>query len=134
MDHPGKSVGRKESKDEEALQSAKWEAYLLVKEMVKATEESIQGLEVTVQAIHKDLYSMKDALQGISTTSLHIMHDMAHLHCRLGHCSNRVANELTCASSNLVGNQNFRSKRRASLRGSVLLVQVGMWSGFGCLY
>eukprot|EP01018_Ginkgo_biloba_P036607 Gb_40466 [translate_table: standard] len=39
MDRPGMLEGRKESKDVEISQLAKWEAYLLAKEMVKATEE-----------------------------------------------------------------------------------------------
>eukprot|EP01018_Ginkgo_biloba_P004873 Gb_16201 [translate_table: standard] len=57
MDRLGMPKGRKESKDAEISSLAKWEAYLLAKEM--------------------------DAVQGISTTSLHIMHDIAHLRCRL---------------------------------------------------
>eukprot|EP01018_Ginkgo_biloba_P016107 Gb_35654 [translate_table: standard] len=106
MDRPGMPEGRKESKDAKISQLAKWEAYLLAKEMAKATEENIQGLKVTVQALHKDLRLLKDAVQGISTASLHIMHDMAHLHCRLGHCTNRMAKEPTYAKNSLVGNQN----------------------------
>eukprot|EP01018_Ginkgo_biloba_P031471 Gb_40813 [translate_table: standard] len=61
-------------------------------------EEGIQG--------RRSFTVGEDVVQGISTASPHIMHDMAHLHCRLGHCSNKVAKEPTCASSNPVGIQN----------------------------
>eukprot|EP01018_Ginkgo_biloba_P006581 Gb_22081 [translate_table: standard] len=75
------------------------------KEMAKATEEIIQGLREAVQTLQKGIRLLKDVVQGIFTTSLHIMHDMAHLRCRLGHCTNRVTKEPTCASSIPAGKQ-----------------------------
>eukprot|EP01018_Ginkgo_biloba_P003948 Gb_13976 [translate_table: standard] len=51
----------------------------------------------------KDIRLFKDTVQGISIASLHIMHDMAYLHYRLGHYTNRMVKEPTCASSSLAG-------------------------------
>eukprot|EP01018_Ginkgo_biloba_P019235 Gb_06193 [translate_table: standard] len=125
MAHPRILEGREVPRKAEVTQQAKWEAYLLAKEMSKTTEENIQGLSEAVQTLQKDMRLLKDAVQGISTSSLHIMHNMAYLCCRLGHYTNRMAKEPTCASSILAGNKKVRMLLATILNGLVIVFQLG---------
>lgn len=75
----------------------------MAKEMGKSTDEKLQSLSEEVQSLHKDIRLLKDSVQGVSIASLYIMHDMAHLHCRLGHCDHKVIKEPTYSSSSPTG-------------------------------
>eukprot|EP01018_Ginkgo_biloba_P017992 Gb_15341 [translate_table: standard] len=89
----------KDFRDAEVAQRAKWEAFQMVKAMGKSTEEKLHKLGENLQLLHKDVSLLKDLVQGISTASLHMMHDLAHLRCRLGNCGHKLIRESTCTSN-----------------------------------
>eukprot|EP01018_Ginkgo_biloba_P001585 Gb_21671 [translate_table: standard] len=90
---------QKEIIDATASTLAKWEAYLIAKDLFKPTEDALQDLSSSVSEIRKDIRSMKDVVQAVSTATIHATHDLAHIRCKLGLFSHSSPKVLSCASS-----------------------------------
>eukprot|EP01018_Ginkgo_biloba_P031410 Gb_32221 [translate_table: standard] len=66
---------------------------------LKEIEKDFRGAE----SLYKDVSLLNDSVQGISIASLHMMHDLAHMQCRLGNCGHKSVRESTCASNSRTG-------------------------------
>eukprot|EP01018_Ginkgo_biloba_P040360 Gb_12614 [translate_table: standard] len=62
---------------------ARWEEYLMAKEMTRSLETNNSSLDKSVKAMQEELKQVKDATQGLSTTTIHVMHELSHIHHQL---------------------------------------------------
>eukprot|EP01018_Ginkgo_biloba_P024784 Gb_29419 [translate_table: standard] len=62
-----------------SMYGGKHNLYTLAQEIMTSMDAKLVAIETSIQILQKEIQTLKDAVQGASTMSIHVMHELAHI-------------------------------------------------------